>query len=228
MMTVTFLLIVYTNCFVFQDFTTPMNLSLFYQYSSLVWLALLLYMFKNPVIIFGEYTLLKNIQSNEPQEFKIWNQKPLQALTDNDKIVSQTLLNKIDLIILEIKNLQKSAPFISANTLNAETLSKALKIPKRHVDFIFKYHCHYSINDFSNLVKVNYAVSLINEGYLEKYTVASLGEKCLFNSRFTFSKNFKKFVGVSVSEFTSSNTNELILKKVYEFDHQANQNSTSY
>jgi hypothetical protein len=31
----------------------------------------------------------------------------------------------------------------------------------------------------------------------------SLEEKCLFHKRFTFSKNFKKFVGISVSDFAS-------------------------
>jgi hypothetical protein len=32
-----------------------------------------------------------------------------------------------------------------------------------------------------------------------------LGDKCLFNSRFTFSKNFKKFMGVSVSDYVIGN-----------------------
>lgn len=118
-----------------------------------------------------------------------------------NKIVQQTLLNKVDFIIQAIKAIQQTTEFISNSTLKAETLAKELKIPKRHLDFIFKYYCHYSINDYSNLIKINYALYLIDYGYLNKFTVASLGEKCLFQSRFTFSKNFKKFVGVSVSDF---------------------------
>ncbi|TKB98883.1 helix-turn-helix domain-containing protein [Pedobacter cryophilus] len=206
MLAVTFLLVVYSNCFLFQDLTVKMNLNTFYRFSSCVWLIILIYMFKNPVIIFGEHALLKSIQENEdePQDFQIWNHKPLLVIEDKDKIVQQTLINRIDYIILEIKTLQQSAPLISKTTLNAETLARELKIPKRHLDFIFKYYCHYSINDFGNLVKVNYALTLIKQGYLEKFTVASLGEQCLFNSRFTFSKNFKKFVGVSVSDFVST------------------------
>lgn len=107
---------------------------------------------------------------------------------------------------MDIQVLQKSVPLISTTTLTAETLAKELKIPKSHLELIFKYYCNYSINDFGNLVKVSYSLSLIREGYLENYTVAYLGEICLFNSRFTFSKNFKKFTGVSVSDFVKSQT----------------------
>jgi len=203
--TVTISIIVLSNYILLQDLSSPINLNSFYRYSSLVWLGLLLYMFKNPVIIFGEYALLKNIQLNESQDSLVWKRKPLIAIEDKDKIVNNATFNKIDSIVLEIKVLQKSVSILSKTTLTAETLAKELKIPRRHLDFVFKYYCHYSINDFSNLVKVNYALSLINEGYLEKYTVASLGEKCLFNSRFTFSKNFKKFIGVSVSDYVTAN-----------------------
>ena len=66
---------------------------------------------------------------------------------------------------------------------------------------MFKYYCNYSVSDFTNLVKINYAVLLINEEYLDNYTIEHLGEVCLFNSRFTFSKNFKKFMGLSVSDY---------------------------
>ena len=206
MLFLTFLLVIYSNCFLLIGLSA--HLDAFYRYSSLFWFIILFFMFKNPVIIFGEYFLLKNLQLNDPKDFQVWNRKPIKAIEENDAIVYNTIFDRIDFIIMEIKNLQKSVPLISTTTLNAETLAKELKIPKRHLDFIFKYFCLYSINDFSNLVKVDYALSLIHEGYLEKYTVDSLGKKCLFNSRFTFSKNFKKFVGVSVSNFASRTTTE--------------------
>jgi AraC-like DNA-binding protein len=169
-------------------------------------------MFKNPIIIFGRNNLLKSIQKTEPQEFLIWSFKPLKVIDEKDRILSKNISSKIDNIIFNIQNLQKLESITSTITLTSDTLSKELKIPRSHVEFLFKYYCYYSINDFSNLLKVNYAVSLIKEGYLEKYTVASLGEKCLFNSRFTFSKNFKKFIGVSVSYFvrTYANRNDNI------------------
>ncbi|WP_291404382.1 AraC family transcriptional regulator [Daejeonella sp.] len=202
---ITFLLVAFSNYFLFSGADSGMNLNDFYRYSSLLWLVALVYIFKNPVIIFGEQSLLKNIQLNEAQEFLIWSIKPLKSVEERDTVLNNNLATKIDGIILNIKKLQKSNSILSKNTLTPNFISKELKIPRSHVDFIFKYYCHYSMNDFSNLVKINYAVSLINEGYLDKFTIDSLGNKCLFNSRFTFSKNFKKFMGVSVSDYVLAN-----------------------
>jgi AraC-like DNA-binding protein len=202
---ITFLLVAFSNYFLFSGAESGMNLNDFFRYSSLLWLIALVYIFKNPVIIFGEKNLIKNIQLNEPQEFLIWSRKPLKSLEERDIVLNNNLATKIDSIILSIKKLQKSNPILSKNTLTPNFISKELKIPRSHVDFIFKYYCHYSMNDFSNLVKINYAVSLINEGYLDKFTIDSLGTKCLFNSRFTFSKNFKKFMGLSVSDYVLAN-----------------------
>jgi len=204
MLAVSFLLIVYSNCFLFIDLYYQNVISEFYRYSSLIWFLILIYMFKNPMIIFGEHHLLKSLQKNASQDILIWNNKPLKAIEEKDKLLYNAISVKIESIILEIQTLQKSIPLISATTLTAKTVAQELNIPKSHLELIFKYYSNYSINDFGNLVKVSYSLSLIREGYLENYTVAYLGEKCLFNSRFTFYKNFKKFTGVSVSDFVKS------------------------
>lgn len=204
MIILTFVLIIYSNYFLFSESSSQITLGTFYKYSSSLWLLVLIYMFKNPIVLFGESYLLKNIELNDPQEFLVWSRKPLKTVEEKDKILYNNILKRIDFIIADIQILQKSDEMLSTTTFTADTLAKQLKIPRRHLEFVFKYYCHYSINDFGNLVKVNYAVSLINDGYLNSYTVESLGEKCLFNSRFTFSKNFKKFIGVSVSDFVNS------------------------
>ena len=204
---ITFTLVIFSNYFLFNRAKTEINLINFYRFSSFLWLGVLLYMFKNPVIIFGEYNLLKNIQSSEPQAFLIWSQRQIKPIEEKDKILYKNISNKIDNIILNIKNLQKSANALTRFSFTADTIAKELKIPRSHIELVFKYYCNYSVKDFTNLVKINYAVSLINGGYLEKYTVEHLGEVCLFNSRFTFSKNFKKFMGMSVSDYITNKTN---------------------
>ncbi len=204
MATITFLLVIYSNYFLFSEFNPHQNLNIFYKFSSLLWLILIVYMFRNPVIIFGEQHLIKKIRENTPQEILIWNAKPLKTIEQKDRKVFDVVFPKIDMILLDIQMLQKNISIISTITLTTKTMAQELKIPKHHLDVIFKYYCHYSVNDFSNLVKINYAVSLIKNGYLKKHTVASLGEESLFKSRYTFSQNFKKFIGVSVSEFITT------------------------
>lgn len=201
MLTITFSLFIFSNYFLFSENRSPNLLLNFYRFSSLLWLVALIYIFKNPILIFGEKVLLKNIKSNEPESFLIWSKKPLKAIEEKDKLLYGNILNKIDPIIINIQNLQKSPTAVSTISFTPVTLSKELKVPKSHLDLIFKYYCHYSVNDYSNLVKINYAIMLINDGHLERYTIEHLGTACLFNSRFTFSKNFKKFTGVSVSDY---------------------------
>lgn len=198
MLCLTFLLFVFSNYFLFN---LDISLGVFYNYSSLLWLLVIVFMFRNPVVIFGSHYLLKNIKLSESSEFVIWSRKLLKPIEEKDKLVYNTIVKRIDSIIFDIQTLEESVPIIATTTLITKTMALELKIPKSHLEFVFKYYCHYSINDFSNLVKVKYAVSLINDGYLKSYTVASLGEKCLFKSRFTFSKNFKKFIGISVSDY---------------------------
>lgn len=204
MATITFLLVIYSNYFLFSEFNPHENLNIFYKFSSLLWLILIVYMFRNPLIIFGEQHFIKKIRENTPQEILVWNAKPLKTIEQKDRKVYDVIFPKIDKILLDIQLLQKNISIISKIPLTTKTMAQELKIPKHHLDIIFKYYCHYSVNDFSNLVKINYAVSLIKNGYLKKHTVASLGEESLFNSRYTFSQNFKKFIGVSVSEYVTS------------------------
>ncbi len=209
MVTITFFLVVYSNYFLLSDKNPKINLNTFYSFSSLLWLVALIYIFRNPAIIFGEHYLIKSIQKENQQDILIWSDKPLKEIESKDELLFQSIIETVETIVLNIQKLQNNTSFISITSLNSKTIAKELKLPKSHLDIIFKYYCYYSINEFSNLVKVSYALQLINEGYLNNYTVESLGEKCLFNSRFTFSKNFKKFIGVSVSSYTKEGQNEI-------------------
>lgn len=200
-------LVAFSNYVLFSENRSPNLLLNFYRFSSLLWLGALIYIFKHPILIFGEKVLLNNIKSNEPETSLIWSKKPLKTIEEKDKLLFGNIQNKIDAIIINIQNLQKSAALLSSISLSPVSLSKELKVPKSHLDLIFKYYCHYTVNDFTNLVKINYAIMLIQDGYLDRYTIEHLGTACLFNSRFTFSKNFKKFIGVSVSDYLN-NTRE--------------------
>jgi AraC-like DNA-binding protein len=56
-------------------------------------------------------------------------------------------------------------------------------------------------NEFLNQYRVEYAISKIEDGYLDDYTLEALGEISGFNSRTTFFNAFKKEMGFSPSEF---------------------------
>lgn len=187
--------------FLLNDDETKKHLNTFYTISSFLWLFAFIYIFRNPTLIFGEQYLIKNILTKTQQDILIWSEKPLKEIERKDELLFQSIVYSVETTVMKIQKLQKNVSFISINTLTSKTISKELQLPKSHLDLLFKYYCYYSINEFGNLIKVNHALQLINEGYLNQYTVESLGYKCLFNSRFTFSKNFKKFIGVSISDY---------------------------
>ena len=124
----------------------------------------------------------------------------MKEIECKDELLFQTIVDSVETTVMKIQKLQKNVSFISTTTLTSKTISKELQLPKSHLDLLFKYYCYYSINEFGNLIKVNIAIQLINEGYLNQYSVESLGYKFLFNSRFTFSKNFLIFIGASTSD----------------------------
>jgi AraC-like DNA-binding protein len=56
-------------------------------------------------------------------------------------------------------------------------------------------------NEFLNQYRIDFAISKIEEGYLDDYTLEALGEISGFNSRTTFFNAFKKEKGYSPSEY---------------------------
>lgn len=80
-------------------------------------------------------------------------------------------------------------------------LAKRLQVPVRDLPVYFR---HYYRSDFKTLVneyRVKLAKTKIEEGYLDDYTVESLGEYCGFRSRTTFFNAFKKKYGMSPNEY---------------------------
>ncbi|MDA8763104.1 helix-turn-helix domain-containing protein, partial [Flavobacteriaceae bacterium] len=59
-----------------------------------------------------------------------------------------------------------------------------------------------SFHEYLNLLKIALSIELIGQGYLNDRTIDSLSNICHFESRITFYKNFKKFTGLSPSEFS--------------------------
>lgn len=170
-------------------------IDLFYTYSGYSWLIILVYMFYNPSLVFGDIFLSKDSQKIKLKyDFNIWNfsSKKIVQLDNN---IHEKLKLKITEIIIKINNIDSSI-----RLKNIEELSLYIGIPKSHLKHIFKYNCNYSVLDFLNLRKIIFSLILIEDGFLNKNTIESLANKSGFVSRTTFHLNFKKFVGNTVSD----------------------------
>jgi AraC-like DNA-binding protein len=167
----------------------------------IVWILFVSYLFFNPGIVFNEVFKKKDLNRNFSKDFNIWNHKALLKIEPQDSALD-TIIRKNSTQLLEDLQQLKPELIISANStkLIAE-IAKHLNYPKSHLKFAIKYHCRFSQSDYLNLMRLIHALTLINNGYLENYTIETLGEQCHFNSRTSFYRHFKRHMGVSPSQY---------------------------
>tara|TARA_B100000767_G_scaffold67862_1_gene64377 strand:+ start:2162 stop:3277 length:1116 start_codon:yes stop_codon:yes gene_type:complete len=184
---------------------TPGNEAIFVKnsilYSSVIWLVLLCYLLINPIILFGEKNLLKILVKNNVQPIKIWSSSLITRVDSKDMKVYRTILSSINENLYLIKTLESNDEVLSKYVLDVAQISKLTSIPKYHIKFLFKYYCFFSVNEYSNTIRILFAVKLIKKGYLEFKTIAALAQKCHFESRITFFNNFKKVMNLSPTEY---------------------------
>jgi AraC-like DNA-binding protein len=74
-----------------------------------------------------------------------------------------------------------------------KALQEELKIPNKSVRYYFNHIAGLSFTDWKNNKRIEYAIQLIKEGYLQKYTREHLAKECGFLSRSNFNQAIKKF-----------------------------------
>ncbi len=174
------------------DFNTALALS------SIGWIIVLVYTFLNKdlMISTSKFSDLKN------GVILFWSSKSLRKIQKSDR----ALYDKLDVtsLIDKILNLESKYEFIKDNELDKRYISNTLKIPEYQVRLLFAYHNFLSSTEYKNAIKINQSVRLLNNGYLDSLTIDSLSQKVGFKSRITFYNNFRKFIGVSVSDYVKS------------------------
>jgi YesN/AraC family two-component response regulator len=168
--------------------------------TSILWFLIALYVLLNPLILYGEQLLQKELTTLDFEEITVWSIKkwPTSAA---DRTVEQKIAPHVNTFLLKLKNYenQLSQDFTKAPTL--KELCFYLNYPQSHIKYIFKYYSFYSFSEYINVLKVRYAITLIKSDYLSNHTIDSLSKKALFTNRSTFFKNFKSLTGYSPSEY---------------------------
>lgn len=169
--------------------------------TSIVWVLFLIYLFLNPSIIFNEIFKKRDPNRDFIQEFGVWNTRAFQKIEFRDSTLEQIIRKNLEKLILDLKQLPAEAIIASNSTHLLQELAVHLNYPKSHLKYALKYHCQYSQSDYLNLMRVIYALQLMNNGFLENYTIETLVDKCHFNSRTSFYRHFKRHLGVSPSKY---------------------------
>jgi len=167
----------------------------FFNYSSFIWFATLLYVFLKPELLYGTNNLIDIINNINIDKFKAWKYTFKGTLNKQEQTISKKVDPSIKKIITRIEKFSSNYYNKGKVELSFDILNQELNIPKSHLDYIFKHYCIYTKGDFLNYCKINYSISLIENNYLTNKTIETLSADCFFNSKTTFYNNFKKFTG---------------------------------
>ena len=158
-------------------------------------LLLLIKLLISPEILFGYLKLkekLSGFDKNLKFNHEIWILKDAVTSSLQDAKLSQLVNTKIVSYLNEIeKFIINETPFRSPK-YSVYNLANNLSIPSSHLAYIFKYHCKMSFTEYKNHYRIEDALKLINEGFLDSKTFEGLAEKVGYVSYNPFFTSFKK------------------------------------
>ena len=173
----------------------------FYQITALIWLFMIIYILKNPVILYGQQLLLKNISTSSKEELVVWRSIKLDPTEAEDLELEKKVKSKVDEIIFTIKKYEEKLLQELVEVPTLKELAFELDFPQSHLKYVFNYYSFCSYSEYQNNLKIKYALKLIKAGYLDTRTIDSLATRCLFANRRTFYRNFNKWVGFTPTEY---------------------------
>lgn len=94
----------------------------------------------------------------------------------------------------------KDKPYLNENFTIIE-LSETLNIPIHHLSYYFNYHLSKKFSDYKNEWRINYAIQLLKEGILKKYTIDQLYHEAGFSTKSNFYRVFRLNTGKTPIEF---------------------------
>jgi AraC-like DNA-binding protein len=80
-------------------------------------------------------------------------------------------------------------------------LAKDTQIPYYQIAEFINHYLNTSFSDLMNERRIDYCVELFKNGNFSNYTLEAISQECGFNNRNSFASAFKKFKGVTPSEF---------------------------
>jgi AraC-like DNA-binding protein len=175
----------------------------FYTISSWGLLFLIIYIFRNPVILYGEQLLLKNLKNTSKEEVVAWRSSKLEPTELEDLDLEKKVKPKVEELIFAIKKFEEELLENFVVLPSLKELAFKLDYPQSHLKYVFTYYSFCTFGEYQNNLKIKFALKLIKAGYLDTRTIDSLAARCLFANKRTFYRNFKKWVGYTPSEYQS-------------------------
>ena len=94
--------------------------------------------------------------------------------------------------------------FFTNENLSLQKFSDLVSIPKHYISEILTVHLNTSFQDFVNEYRVEEFIKLYFNTDNDHFTILGIASSAGFKNKATFNSNFKKFKGVSPTEYKHS------------------------
>jgi len=103
---------------------------------------------------------------------------------------------------VELKSMMETKkPYLDAD-LQLDDIAQMMNISRHHASQLINDYCHQNFHQFVNRYRVEDAKSLLLDPNRD-YGIEDVAFQCGFNNRVSFYRTFKKFEGVSPTEYCS-------------------------
>ena len=116
------------------------------------------------------------------------------SIKKTEKYISSFSFERIDLLFSNLL-------VFTDSKYSVGLLSNDLNESEKTIRDSIKFHSNLSVPSFINSARIEYACKLINNNYLNKFTLSALINDCGFSSQQNFNKAFKLFKGSTPSEY---------------------------
>lgn len=99
--------------------------------------------------------------------------------------------------------MKEHSPYLNPR-FNLLKLSSMIDVPAHHLNYLFREVKQQAFNDYRNNLRVEYAISLLQQGKADELTLEAIGEQSGFSSRSSFFNAFKKATGKAPGSFLTS------------------------
>jgi len=173
--------------------------------SALVWLIVLFKILVTPELLYGYDVLRKKNDENRNENLvlnSIWDvNSKIQIKNAQHLILKEKIEPNILLYIEKIEKITISDQIFRDSSITMVAVANKLNIPKSHMSYLFKYHSTISFSDYKKATRIQDAMQLINDDYLNGTTLDYLSKKVGFPSYNTFFTSFKEISGSSPVEY---------------------------
>lgn len=172
---------------------------------AILWIIVYVKLLTSPEFLFG-YEVFQDKINKFKIDFIVFDNQWQSTITDEitnkkDVVLKEIIDSKYIGYIETIERISQKTNLFFKQDIKTVDLAHKMRIPKSHLDFLFKYYSSISFNEFKRNLRIKKAMQLIQEGYLNTNTMDALALEVGFSTYSSFFKNFKEITTIAPQEY---------------------------